>query len=50
MKKISSVLLAGFISMGLMSLTGCANTWKGVGEDLEKMGKKIQRSGESQEK
>lgn len=42
-KKVLSVFLAGFMTIGFLSATGCANTWKGIGEDVEEIGKKIQR-------
>jgi len=42
MKKILSVLLAGLMLLGLLSMTGCGNTLDGIGRDIEKMGKEIQ--------
>ena len=42
MKKILSVLLAGLMLLGLLSMTGCGNTLDGIGRDIEKMGKDIQ--------
>ena len=33
-KKVLSVFLAGFMTIGFLSATGCANTWKGIGEDV----------------
>lgn len=42
-KKIFSIFLAGLMTIGFLSATGCANTWKGIGEDVEEIGKKIQR-------
>jgi len=42
MKKLLSVLLAGLMLVGLLSVTGCGNTLDGLGRDIEKMGKDIQ--------
>ena len=42
MKKLLSVLLAGLMLVGLLSMTGCGNTLEGLGRDIEKMGKDIQ--------
>jgi len=42
MKKLLSVLLAGLMLVGLLSMTGCGNTLDGIGRDIEKMGKDIQ--------
>ncbi len=46
MKKIINVLFVCVIAMGVLSITGCASTWDGVGKDIEQMGKTIQGSGE----
>ncbi len=40
-KLISAVLVVAFFAVTL-SFSGCANTWKGVGKDIEEMGKDIQ--------
>ena len=42
MKKIVCVFLSSVFLLGFLSLSGCANTWDGVGKDLEKMGKDMQ--------
>jgi len=41
-KKIVSVVLASVFLMAVLSMTGCASTWDGVGKDIEKIGKDIQ--------
>ena len=43
-KNIINIVLLSFVLMGLLSVSGCASTWEGVGKDIEKMGKEIQKS------
>jgi len=43
MKKIINTLLVGAVFAGFLSIAGCASTWDGIGKDIEKMGKEIQK-------
>ncbi|VAW81024.1 hypothetical protein MNBD_GAMMA12-2294 [hydrothermal vent metagenome] len=42
MKKIFRAFLVAVFFTGLLSITGCANTWDGIGKDIEGIGKDIQ--------
>jgi len=42
MKKIIKVVLVSMVFAGLLSIAGCANTWSGIGKDIEDMGKGMQ--------
>ena len=43
-KKFMNIIFLGLVLVGLASMSGCANTWEGVGKDIEEMGKDIQKS------
>lgn len=42
----SRILIVTFILLTLLAsmlpMTGCSNTWKGIGKDVEKTGEKMQ--------
>jgi predicted small secreted protein len=40
MKRILMLALLATVSLG--ALTACQNTWQGAGEDVERMGEKMQ--------
>ncbi len=42
MKKILRAFLAVVFFTGLLAVSGCANTWEGIGKDIEDIGKDIQ--------
>jgi len=45
MKKLIQTLLATAVLVSLSALSGC-NTFKGMGQDVESLGKTIQGTGE----
>ena len=38
---MNTSLRSGFILLSAITLAACANTWTGVGKDLQEMGKKM---------
>jgi len=44
MKKIVSGFLVSVFFVSILSITGCARTWEGMGKDIENMGKDMQDS------
>jgi len=42
MKKILNGFLVSVVFIGLLSISGCASTWEGIGKDIEQIGKDIQ--------
>ncbi|VEG92449.1 entericidin A/B family lipoprotein [Legionella spiritensis] len=43
MKKIMTIVLAGFLGASVSLLSGC-NTVKGIGQDVKKGGQEIERA------
>lgn len=41
-KKMVALVTVLALLIGVLSSSGCGNTWKGAGKDTEKVGKKMQ--------